>query len=87
MDKTDNSLRAAHLPRARRRQHAPRKRRHPRAALAQGGRMGLRHLWRGARYSPRLRRRQLCRRPQAGRPVVLPQRRAALAAGPGQQRD
>ena len=63
-----------------RRQHAAVRRRHPRAALAPGGRMGDHDL----RLLPRHRARHagppLCRRPQVGRPLVFSAGRAAFAA-------
>ena len=63
-----------------RRQHAAFRRRHPRAALAPGGRMGdhdLRHL---PRHRPRHAGPPLRRRRQGGRPLVLPSRCAAFPA-------
>ena len=61
-------------------------RRHPRAALAPGGRMGDHDLRQLPRHRARRAGSSLCRRRQGRRPLVFPAGRAAFAAGPGSRR-
>ena len=66
-----------------RREHAAEARRHPRAALAQGGRVGLHARRPRADHRHRPGGPQLPRRRRRRRPVELPVRHPALDPGPG----
>jgi hypothetical protein len=68
------------LDRDRGREHAAHRRRHPRTALAQVGRMGPDAQRQLPTDRVELRRIDVCGRRDSGRPLVLPDRRATLAA-------